>query len=102
MVGKRALIVTSLGGRQHMFGPDSIHGELAGGMLRHLLQGSLAYVGYTVYAPFIAYHVPYVTDEERKAMLASLEQQLDQLESRETLKFPSLADYDAQFKPLRT
>lgn len=40
MRGKRALVVASLGGREHMFGPEALHGTLTG-MLRHLLQGTV-------------------------------------------------------------
>ena len=46
MAGKRAAVGVSLGAREHMFGAQGTHGELAGGMLRHLLQGTLGYVGY--------------------------------------------------------
>lgn len=100
MVGRRALVLTSLGGREHMFGPQAIHGEFAGGMLKHLLQGTLGYVGYSVYQPFVAYHVPYVTQEDRALTLRQLDTQIDALAARDTLRLPSLADFDAQFRPL--
>jgi NAD(P)H dehydrogenase (quinone) len=101
MEGRKALVLTSLGGREHMFGDGSIHGELAMGMLRHVMQGTLGYVGYTVYEPFITYHVPYVTDEARKQMLAALREQIVALDRRPTLQFPTLADYDDQFRKAR-
>ncbi|MCD0503019.1 NAD(P)H-dependent oxidoreductase [Bordetella petrii] len=100
MAGKRALVLTSLGGREHMFGQDAIHGELAGGMLRHILQGTLGYVGYQVYQPFIAYHVPYVSAEARAQMLAALDADMAGLDARPTLRFPSLDAYDEYFRPL--
>jgi len=99
MAGRKALVLTSLGGREHMFGPDAIHGDLAGGMLRHLLQGSLGYVGYDVYQPFVAYHVPYVSDEARRAVLDELAADLRRLPGRPVLSFPSVADFDAEFRP---
>jgi NAD(P)H dehydrogenase (quinone) len=100
MVGKRALVVTSLGGRRHMFGPDGIHGDITS-MLRHVLQGSLAYVGYEVLEPFVAYHVPYITDAERGSLLEDLHASLHALDSRATLRMPSLDCFDEEFRRLQ-
>ena len=100
MTGRRAIVLTSLGGRQHMFGPGSIHGDLAMGMLRHVTQGTLGYVGYEVYEPFVAFHVPYVTDEARRALLISLDEQVTALDQRRLLEMPRLGGFDEQFRPL--
>lgn len=102
MVGRKAMVVTSLGGREHMFGPGSIHGELGMGMLRHILQGSLGYVGYGVIEPFIAYHVPYVTEEARGGMLVSLRQALQTIDTRPMVSLPTLSDFDEQFRPMKS
>lgn len=101
MAGKRALVATTLGGREHMFGEGSLHGPLHGasGMLRHLLQGSLGYVGMTVLEPFVAYHVPYVSAEARVAELARWRQALGALERRQAMAMPALAGFDEQFRP---
>lgn len=96
MAGKRALVVAALGGRTDMFGPDAIHGELTG-MLRHLLQGTLGYVGYDVLDPFFAYHVPYTSDGERQEILAALRTKLAHLEDCAALPMPSLLDFDERF-----
>ena len=99
MRGKRALVVTSLGGRAHMFeGPDSMHGDLHT-MLRHLLQGTLSYVGFDVMKPFIGFHVPYLGDQERKAILGELEEHLRNLDALPVLPRPTLADFDSTFRP---
>jgi len=100
MAGRRALVLTSLGGREHMFGQGAIHGELPMGMLRHLLQGTLGYVGYGVYEPFIAYHVPYVTEAARIRMLDDLDDAIGKLDSRPMLRLPSLDAFDELFRPL--
>lgn len=97
MVGKHALVVSSLGGRDYMFAPDGIHGEL-NGMLKHLLQGTLGYVGYSVYEPFFAHHVPYVDQDTRSGMLDKLSRELRALEQRPTLQMPRLDDFDEEFK----
>lgn len=98
MRGKHAMVVASLGGREHMFGPDAIHGDLKG-MLRHLLQGTLGYVGYSVYEPFFAYHVPYVDNTERTSMLTKLSHEISSIGGREVLPMPSLDDFDEEFRP---
>ncbi len=99
MCGKRALVSLTLGGREHMFGPEAIHGEIHT-LLRPLLQGSLAYCGFEVLPPFIGYHVPYVSAEARGQILADYRQHLAALDNLEPLRFPSLADYDERLLPL--
>ncbi|MCQ4347175.1 NAD(P)H-dependent oxidoreductase [Pseudomonas stutzeri] len=98
MGGKRATATITLGGREQMFGAAGIHGELHT-LLRPLLQGSLAYCGFTVLPPFIGYHVPYVDDAARGQILADYRHHLGALDSLEPLRFPSLADYDDRLLP---
>jgi len=98
MRGKHAMVVTSLGGRDHMFGPGSIHGDLKG-MMRHLLQGTLGYVGFSVYEPFFAYHVPYVDNNTRTGVLMTLYYEMQNLEKRTVLAMPSVSDFDDEFRP---
>lgn len=98
MLGKHAMVVTSLGGRDYMFGPGSIHGDLKD-MLKHILQGTLGYVGYSVYEPFFAYHVPYVDEAERTGMLMKLFSAIESIETRSVLPMPSLDDFDDEFRP---
>jgi NAD(P)H dehydrogenase (quinone) len=100
MAGRRAMVLTALGGREHMFGAGSVHGELSMGLLRHIQQGTLGYVGYAVHEPFIAYHVPYVTDEDRAQLLRSLGEQMAGIDARPTIDLPSLAHFDERFRPL--
>jgi NAD(P)H dehydrogenase (quinone) len=97
MAGKRALVVAALGGRTDMFGPESIHGELTG-MLRHLLQGTLGYVGYTVLEPFFAYHVPYISAGEREGILTTLHTEIARIDHRGTIRMPALPDFDERFR----
>jgi len=99
MRGKHAMVVSSLGGREHMFGPGAIHGELKG-MLRHLLQGTLGYVGFSVYEPFFAHHVPYLDDTTRARILIKLGREIQNIDSRPVLAMPSLDDFDDEFRPV--
>jgi NAD(P)H dehydrogenase (quinone) len=98
--GRRALIAITLGGRPHMFGPDAIHGPLED-MLRPLLRGTLAYVGLEVLPPFVAWHVPYVTDEVRRGYLDAFADHLRRLDTLPPLPFPSLDAFDATMRPRR-
>jgi NAD(P)H dehydrogenase (quinone) len=96
--GKKMLASFTLGGPEHMFGPEAIHGEIAA-MLRPLLQGTFYYVGCSVLPPFVAWHVPYVTDDVRKAYLDDYRQYLATIETVEPLEFPRLDSFDERFRP---
>lgn len=98
MRGKQAMLSFTLGGREHMFGPQAIHGELET-MLRPILRGSLAYAGFTVLPPFAAYHVPYVTQESRQQILVEYAGRLNRLDDLTPLSFPSLDDFDDRLYP---
>lgn len=98
MRGKRALVSLTLGGREHMFGPEAIHGDIHT-LLRPLLQGSLAYCGFEVLPPFIGYHVPYVSAEARAGILADYGRHLHTLDDQQPLVFPSMDDFDDKLMP---
>ena len=100
MKGKRAWLTFTLGGREHMFGDDAIHGDLDT-MLRPVLRGSLGYAGFDVLKPFAAYHVPYISQEARVEMMEQLDVAVDGLASRDLLPYPSLNDFDPQMNPLK-
>ena len=89
----------TLGGREHMFGEGAIHGPLED-MLRPILRGTLAYIGLDVLPPFVAYHVPYLPQPEREAIMQAYQAHLNQLDQLEPLVMPSLNDYDATMHPL--
>ncbi|WP_370263733.1 NAD(P)H-dependent oxidoreductase [Limnobacter sp.] len=99
MKGKQAWVTFTLGGREHMFGPGSVHGDLEG-LLSPVLRGSLGYAGFEVLKPFAAYHVPYIAEEARHAILEDLDLAVDTLHNRGALPMPSLDHFDAQMNPL--
>lgn len=99
LAGKRAFAAMSLGGRPHMFGSGSIHGDLEDGMLRHFFQGTLGYVGLSVHRPFFAHHVPYVDDARRRAMLADLRSYVQALDEQPFLVMPDPAAFDETLAP---
>ena len=98
MAGKQAMLCFTLGGRAHMFGPEAIHGEMDL-MLRPIQRGALAYAGFTVLPPFIAYHVPYISHAARQQILADYVARLGQLESLTPLRFPRLDEFDERLYP---
>jgi NAD(P)H dehydrogenase (quinone) len=97
--GKKALVTVTLGGREHMFGDGAIHGPLED-MLRPILRGTLAYVGFDVLEPFVAWHVPYISDEARKGFLQSYQQRLEHLSDDRPMQFPRLSQFDEALYPL--
>ena len=97
--GKRAMVIATTGGRDHMLSAGGIHGDLTE-TLKPILQGTLGYAGMTVLAPFYGYHVPYISQEAREAVLDDFRTQLRDIAKRETLVMPSLASFDAEMKPL--
>ncbi len=99
LAGKRALVTVTLGGREHMFGEGAVHGPLED-MLRPILRGTLAYVGYDVLAPFVAWHVPYISAETRQDFLVEYDQRLQGLADDQPLVFPRLAQFDDALYPL--
>lgn len=96
--GKRALVAATIGSRDHMFGPDAVHGSFED-MFSHLLRGTLGYVGMEVLAPFVAWHVPYVTDDDRRAILDAYRERLRGLPGSASLPVPSLDGFDRTMKP---
>ncbi|MGB0749018.1 MAG: NAD(P)H-dependent oxidoreductase [Magnetospiraceae bacterium] len=98
LVGKKALVACTLGGRQDMFGPGAVHGDL-NALLSPILRGTLAYVGMDVLAPFCGHHVPYVTPEARAEILAVYTQRLLHVETETPLSMPSLDDFDDRLRP---
>jgi len=99
LVGRRALVGLTLGGQEHMFGDQGIHGPIED-MLKHFLQGSLAYSGLQVLPPFIGWHIPYISDEARGQIMESWRKRIRSLNEDTPLQFPSLAEYDDKLRPL--
>lgn len=95
--GKRALVNVTMGGQEHMFNDDGVHGPLAG-MLRHLLQGTLAYTGMEVLPLHVGWHVPYVSDAQRRQLMESWRTRLQTLGEATPLRFPSLDDFDESLR----
>jgi NAD(P)H dehydrogenase (quinone) len=96
--GKKATLAFTLGGRDHMFGENAIHGEIET-MLRPILRGTLYYVGMDVLPPFIGYHVPYISQEAREQVLEDYKAYLKNLDNATPLQFPTLDQFDDKLYP---
>lgn len=93
MRDKKAMLSLTLGGREHMFGPQSLHGELET-LLRPLQQGTLAYCGFSVLKPFYGFHIPYLKKEQRNTIMKNYCDRMQSLFHETPLAFPSLEDFD--------
>lgn len=98
--GKKALLSFTLGGREHMFGPGAIHGELDV-MLRPLMRGSLAYTGMDVLPYFAGYHIPYLKPEAREKIMQDYREYLASIPALEPLRFPRMEEFDEKLYPRR-
>jgi NAD(P)H dehydrogenase (quinone) len=98
--GKRALLALTLGGQPHMLEKDGVHGPLDD-MLKHLVRGTLGYVGFAVLPPFIAWHVPYISQDARVACLERYQAYLGALDAQQPLAFPSLDNFDELLRPIK-
>ena len=99
MTGKKAMLCLTLGGREHMLGDKSIHGYIET-YLSSIQRGSLAYVGFEVLPPFIAYHVPYIKDEDRMNIIENFEDYLNNIDQLTPLEFPKLENFDEKLYPI--
>lgn len=100
MRGKKAMLCLTLGGRSHMFGENTIHGPIEH-YLSPIQRGTLAYAGFEVLPPFIAYHVPYISHEDRQKLLTDFEHYITHIDELQALQFPLLEDFDDQMQPLK-
>jgi NAD(P)H dehydrogenase (quinone) len=100
LAGKKALVAVTLGGRDYMFAEGAIHGPL-NEMLRPILRGTLAYVGLDVLEPFVCWHVPYISNEDREGFLHQYAQRLGNITTEQPLIFPKLSSFDSALRPLK-
>ncbi len=68
-------------------------------MLRPILRGMLAYGGYDVLAPFVAWHAPYISAEAHQDFLLGYEIRRQGLADEQPLVFPKLEQFDEALYP---
>ena len=50
-----------------------------------------------MHRPFVAYHTPYISDEQRRAVLENLREYVRSLDDQPNFAMPDLDDFDAVF-----
>ncbi|MEV6795473.1 NAD(P)H-dependent oxidoreductase [Streptomyces sp. NPDC051320] len=95
LVGRRAMVLTTVGANAATTGPRGIHGDI-NDTLFPLLHGTLWYPGMTVVPPLVVNGAVKLSDEEYKAAVGRLRERLLTLPETEPLAFRSQngGDYD--------
>ncbi|MBP2366984.1 NAD(P)H-dependent oxidoreductase [Pseudonocardia parietis] len=86
LAGKRALVVTTAGGRAPALGPRGLNGDISE-LLFALQHGTLFYVGMEVLPPVVVPGANRVSDEEFRATAAALRERVLSIPSTEPIAF---------------
>ncbi|MDA0563654.1 NAD(P)H-dependent oxidoreductase [Streptomonospora sp. S1-112] len=97
LVGKRALIVTSVGAREASFGPRGIHGHVDE-VLFPLLHGTFWYTGAAALPPFVVYGADRADAKAAADAAARLRARLAELPTQRPIayRYENSADYDGE------
>ncbi|SFN36024.1 NAD(P)H dehydrogenase (quinone) [Pseudonocardia ammonioxydans] len=91
LAGRRALVVTTAGGRAPALGPRGINGDVSE-LLFPLLHGTLFYVGMEVLPPVVVPGANRVTDDEFRATSAMLRERVLSIPTAEPLAYRTQND----------
>jgi NAD(P)H dehydrogenase (quinone) len=97
LVGKRAMLATTMSAYPEMMAPDGLNGFLEVN-LWPIQNGVLAFCGFDVLAPFVANSVPYIDEAARAAILAVYERRLTGLHREAPLLFHRRNEFDRRWK----
>lgn len=97
LVGKRAMVTTTMAAFPEMMAPDGINGLLEVNFWP-IQNGMLAFCGFDVLAPFVANAVPYVSDDARADILQAYGARLAHIENDVPLTFHKRGDFDQRWK----
>ena len=93
MRGKRAMLAVTIGGTEQAYSPDGIYGPVEG-VLRPINHGILAFCGFEVVEPFIAYAPARKSEEERQALFTAYAERLVAIDAAPTLAMLRSEDYE--------
>lgn len=95
LVGRRALVITTVGANAATTGPRGIHGDI-NDVLFPMLHGTLWYTGMSVLPPLVINGAVRLTGSDYQAVAARLRERLVSLPTIETIPFRSQdgGDYD--------
>ena len=91
--GKRAMLCITTGTASTLYEPDGIDGDLLH-VLWPIHNGMLAYTGFTVLTPYVAWMPGRVSADDRAAYLVAYRERLATLDATEPLFFHPWDDYD--------
>lgn len=92
MRGKRAMLAVTIGGTEQAYSNDGIYGP-ALDVLRPINHGILAFCGFDVVEPFIAYAPARKSERERQAMFTAYSNRLLNIDSAPLLPMINSDDY---------
>ncbi len=95
--GRRAMVVTSTAAYATMCEPGGLVGELDV-VLWPIQNGTLAYTGFEVLPPVVAYSVNFVDDATREGYMAAYEERLRRLATTPPLDFHALSDFGPDWR----
>ena len=93
MRGKRAMLAVTVGGTAQAYSDDGIYGPIAD-LLRPINHGVLAFCGFDVIEPFIAYAPGRKTHAERQKILGAYARRLTTIDSAPLLPMLRSDDYE--------
>jgi NAD(P)H dehydrogenase (quinone) len=93
MRGKRAMLAVTIGGTEAAYSPDGIYGRAADA-LRPINHGVLAFCGFDVIEPFLAYAPARKSDREREEDLSAYAERLLHIDSASRLPTVRSDDYE--------
>jgi NAD(P)H dehydrogenase (quinone) len=96
LMGKRAMITTTMAAFPQMMAPEGINGLLEVN-LWPIQNGVLAFCGFDVLAPFVANAVPYADEAARAAILDRYGRRLAGLAQEAPLSFHRRDDFDSRW-----
>jgi NAD(P)H dehydrogenase (quinone) len=99
LAGRRTMLSLTTGCYPDMVAPDGLLGDL-NISLWHLHSGTLAYAGFSVLPPFVAWSIHYTDQEQRQRYLNEYADRLRRLETIEPLFFHPLADFGKNWRLL--
>ena len=93
MRGKRAMLAVTIGGIEQAYSADGIYGPAAD-VLRPINHGILAFCGFEVLEPFLAYAPARATEGAREEMFAAYEERLLSIDRAPRLPMLRSGDYE--------
>lgn len=97
MRGRRAMVAMSTACYPQMMAGDGLLGALDIN-LWHLQHGTLAYAGFEVLPPFVAWSVQYASDEQRAAYLHDYEERMRHVDQLSPMPMHRLAEFGPDWR----